>query len=271
MSIHKNKDYLSNLIRSKQSFLCVGLDPDLKKIPDAYLESSQPLFDFCRDVVDATHHLAIAYKINIAFFENHGPDGWIQLEQLINHIPKECFVIADAKRADIGNTSEQYAQYYFDRLKVNALTLHPYMGIDSLQPFLNYSNHWSVVLGLTSNPGSIDFEKLILHNGQMVFETVLEKFSTSGTQDQLMFVIGATQVELMQKVRDVIPNHFLLIPGVGEQGGDLDQTVNLLRNKDEGILINVSRKILFPNGKSSTIVDIRNAAKKYDLEMKKYF
>ncbi|MCC6815430.1 MAG: orotidine-5'-phosphate decarboxylase [Saprospiraceae bacterium] len=267
----KDKNYLIHRIRQKQNFLCIGLDPDLSKIPDQFKCSSTPLLDFCKLVVESTKDLAVAYKINIAFFENHGASGWEQLELLLNTIPEECFVIADAKRADIGNTSSQYATYYFKKLNVDALTLHPYMGVDSIQPFLNFADKWSVILGLTSNPGSADFEKLKMEDGTYLFETILEKFKNAGDINQLMFVIGATQGDLMKKVRSIIPDHFLLIPGVGEQGGDLNETITNLRNQDEGILINVSRKILYPNGLNTTIQDIRSSVLNYATAMKKYF
>lgn len=267
--IVKSKLYLTQRIRRMQSFLCIGLDPDLKKIPSDYLSYEDPLFRFCSDVVSQTQEFAVAYKINIAFFENHGAKGWDQLERLIRIIPQEIFVIADAKRADIGNTSEQYANYYFDKLEVDALTLHPYMGYDSLEPFINYKNHWSVILALTSNPGSSDFEKLRQDDGDFLFEKVLSRFGKS--DDNIMFVVGATQPDYMRRIRDRVPDHFLLIPGVGEQGGDLTMTIQLLRNDKEGVLINVSRGILYPNGKDSTMKDIFEASKTYAEKMKHFF
>ncbi|NOT36724.1 MAG: orotidine-5'-phosphate decarboxylase [Saprospiraceae bacterium] len=266
--IVKDKKYLTERIRTKKSFLCIGLDPDLKKIPSHYSNSKEPLLDFCLDVVGATQQYAVSYKINIAFFENHGPEGWHQLEKLVQSIPEDIFIIADAKRADIGNTSEQYAGYYFKKLNADALTLHPYMGYDSIEPFLKYQEKWSVILGLTSNPGSEDFETVIAQDGTYFFEKVLEKFSKN---ENAMFVIGATQAVYMKKIRNSVPNHFLLIPGVGEQGGDLQETVRLLRNDDEGILINVSRGILYPKGQDTTMQDIEHAAIKYTQTMNSFF
>ncbi|MEP7196957.1 MAG: orotidine-5'-phosphate decarboxylase [Saprospiraceae bacterium] len=267
----KDQQYITERIRSLKSFLCIGLDPDVDKLPEVYKNSSAPVLNFCADVVDNSFEKAVAYKINIAFFESLGPDGWRQLEELVAMIPKECFIIADAKRADIGNTSAQYAKYYFERLQVDALTLHPYMGIDSLEPFLNYKNKWSVILALTSNPGSADFEKIEIKENELLFERVIQKFNSTLYADQIMYVVGATHPDYMSKIRTQAPNNFLLIPGVGEQGGDLDLTVHSLRNEREGILINVSRKILFPKGLESKIGDIKNAIQSYSDQMSKYF
>ncbi|MBK9272091.1 MAG: orotidine-5'-phosphate decarboxylase [Saprospiraceae bacterium] len=267
----KDQDYLAGLIRQKKSFLCVGLDPDLSKMPDSYTTNAAPLFEFCKDVIESTKHTAIAYKINIAFFEAFGPDGWKQLEDLRAILPEESLVIADAKRADIGNTSEKYAQYFFERLNADALTLHPYMGIDSLDPFLAYPDKWSVVLALTSNPGAADFELQKMADDSYLFELVLRKFGNSTYSDRVMFVVGATHSTYLERVRKNVPDAFLLIPGVGEQGGNLQQTILTGRNQKEGLIINVGRKIMYPKGKDTKPQDIQFAAEEFHRQMKEFF
>lgn len=267
----KDSAYLGEQIRLKKSFLCVGLDPDLEKLPNHYLNAKQPFLEFCKDIIEVTHHMAVAYKINIAFFEALGPSGWEQLEQLVNIIPNECLLIADAKRADIGNTSKKYAEYYFDRLQVDAVTLHPYMGVDSLEPFLSYPNKWSVVLALTSNPGSADFELKELSTGELLFESVLQIFVKIKQSNQIMFVVGATHPEYLTKIRKICPDHFLLIPGIGSQGGDLHQVIQAGRNHNEGLLINVSRSIIYPELKKSFKDDVFQAAQNFVTEMSRYF
>ncbi|MFN8280880.1 MAG: orotidine-5'-phosphate decarboxylase [Saprospiraceae bacterium] len=271
MGIHKNAEWLSVRIRDLQSFLCVGLDPDISKIPDSYKKSQEPLLDFCKDVVRATESVAVAYKINVAFFERWGSQGYRQLEELVRFLPQNSFVIADAKRADIGNTSSQYAAYYFDRLNVDAVTLHPYMGLDSLEPFLQYKNKWSVILALTSNPGSADLEMQNMMDGSFLFEKVLSLFGRTEYTDQIMFVVGATQAAQMSRIRQNVPDHFLLIPGIGEQGGDLKATIGSLRNNHEGMLINVSRGISYPNGVNTNFESIVEAASTYSEAMKRFF
>lgn len=269
--MHKNRQYLIQRIREKKNFLCVGLDPDIDKIPESYRSNNEPLFSYCKTIIEESQDFAIAYKINVAFFERQGSEGWRQLEKLVRCIPSECLIIADAKRADIGNTSSQYAQYYFDVLGVDAVTLHPYMGIDSLEPFLRYKNKWSIILALTSNPGSDDFEKLKTESGQYLFEKVISSFNQTEFQDNIMYVVGATQPKWMSEIRSIAKDSFLLIPGVGEQGGDLESTIHRLRIQDEGILINVSRKIMYPNGNQTTREDIRKAVLEYHQIMNQYF
>jgi len=271
LSLPKNKAYLANLIRRKKSFLCVGLDPDLEKIPRSYLDGNEPFYTFCSDVVQSTADFAIAYKINIAFFEALGPEGWVQLEKIVSEIPKDLLLIADAKRADIGNTSKKYADYYFDRLKADAITLHPYMGLDSLLPFLERRDKWSVILALTSNPGAVDFELKTLEGGQPLYEEVINKFFRSEYSDQLMFVVGATKSENMSHVRSISPDSFFLVPGVGEQGGSLEDTIRLGRNQDEGLIINVGRSIMYPKGIHTTMDDVRQAARNFQEQMAKWF
>ncbi len=267
----KNQAYLTRLIQQKKSFLCVGLDPDQDKIPRHYFDRPEPFYCFCRDVVEVTVDFAIAYKINIAFFEALGPEGWIQLEKLVSEIPQELFIIADAKRADIGNTSKKYAEYYFDRLKADALTLHPYMGVDSLLPFLERRDKWSVVLALTSNPGAADFEMRPLEGSGSLYEEVIRKFCHSGYSDNLMFVVGATKSDNMSRIRSLAPDSFFLVPGVGEQGGSLDDTIRFGRNRNEGLIINVGRSIMYPKGLHSSREDIKNAAMHYQVQMAAWF
>jgi len=269
--MHKNQIFLSEQIQRKKSFLCVGLDPDLDKIPDEYLLNETPLLNFCKEIIHCTKHVAIAYKVNIAFFEALGPEGWKQLELLAKEIPDDCLFIADAKRADIGNTSKKYAEYFFDRLGADALTLHPYMGEDSLIPFLERKDKWSIVLALTSNPGASDFELQKTDHGEYFFEMVVKKFNSQEMQNHVMFVVGATQSSYLEKIRLLAPNSFLLIPGVGEQGGSLEDTVKAGRNQQEGLIINVGRKIMYPKGKLSKPDDIRASADEYHLQMKAFF
>ncbi|MBK7231578.1 MAG: orotidine-5'-phosphate decarboxylase [Saprospiraceae bacterium] len=269
--MHKNQPFLSEQIQRKKSFLCVGLDPDLEKIPDEYLNKEEPLLSFCKDVIDCTKHIAIAYKINIAFFEALGPNGWSQLEKLSKEIPEDCLFIADAKRADIGNTSKKYAEYFYDRLGADALTLHPYMGVDSLLPFLVRKDKWSIVLALTSNPGASDFELQKSDQGEYFFEMVVKKFNSQELQEHVMFVVGATQSSYIEKIRLLAPNSFLLIPGVGEQGGSLEDTVKAGRNQTEGLIINVGRKIMYPKGKITKPDDIIASADEFHSQMKVYF
>lgn len=267
----KNAVYLQHSILNKKSFLCVGLDPDPAKIPVSYLNRDTAYLDFCNDVIQQTCAFAIAYKINIAFFEALGPKGWEQLESLVKCIPQDCLVIADAKRADIGNTSKKYAEYYFERLNVDALTLHPYMGMDSLLPFLEYRNKWSVILALTSNSGAADFEKKTLSSGIMVFEEVVNRFTESEFSDHIMFVAGATQTDQLSRLRMSAPKAFFLVPGVGEQGGNLTETIRALRNDREGIIINVGRSIMYPYGNQSKPDDIRMAALDFHQQMSIFF
>ncbi|MBK8449816.1 MAG: orotidine-5'-phosphate decarboxylase [Saprospiraceae bacterium] len=266
----KSKEFISEQIYKKKSLLCVGLDPDKHKISKFYLDQENSFFDFCKDIIECTHDLAIAYKINIAFFEAQGPKGWLQLEKIFKIIPSTCFIIADAKRADIGNTSKQYASYYFDTLAVDAITLHPYMGVDSLEPFLEYKEKWSIILALTSNPGSKDFELQSLHTGKKLYENVIETFVESKYSSNIMFVCGATHPSEFIKIRSLCPDHFLLVPGIGEQGGDLKSTVEFGQNKFGGLLINLSRKVIYPESFTDYKTTVRQLANEYRSEMFKY-
>lgn len=235
---------LTNQIRIKQSFLCVGLDPDWDKIPNHLSKSPEGVLSFCKSIIEATHPYAVAYKPNSAFFEALGPQGFKVMAQVMDAIPKNCFKIWDAKRGDIGNTSQAYAIAGFNHLKVDCITVAPYMGADSIKPFLQ-NGKCIALLGLTSNPGAVDFELLPLANGKLLFQQVMETASSYADDSQLMFVVGATQTEHLAWIRQNFPNHFLLVPGIGAQGGDLETTLILGRNANEGLLINASRSILY--------------------------
>ncbi len=231
-------------IAAKQNFLCVGLDPDFEKIPKYLLDFEDPLFEFCKQIIEATSDLAVAYKPNLAFFECHGTKGWQSLEKIMHLIPSHCFKIADAKRGDIGNTSKMYAKCFFEYFDFDAVTVAPYMGRDSVEPFLSYDGKWVIILALTSNSGSNDFEMLETNNGK-VYEHVIRKAATWGNKENTMFVVGATQPDHFSKIRSIVPDHFFLIPGIGAQGGNLEDVCNTCINKDYGILINNGRNILY--------------------------
>lgn len=265
--IIKDHNYISLQIKKKNSMLCVGLDPDLSKLEDRFLNTSTPLQSFCTEIINATHDLAIAYKLNVAFFESFGPKGWEQLAEVVHSIPNDCLIILDAKRADIGNTSAQYARYYFEDLKVDAVTLHPYMGLDSIAPFLSYANKWSVVLALTSNEGSNDIEQKRLDSGIKVYEHILELYSKNYNSNQIMFVCGATHPEEFKSIRKIVPDHFLLVPGIGAQGGNLKSVIENGANASGGLLINVSRAISYPSGNGNYTSLVRKAAEFYQQEM----
>ena len=262
-----NRSELINQIRNKQSFLCVGLDTDLEKIPSFLLNYEDPIFEFNKRIIDATQDLCVAYKPNIAFYEAYGPKGWESLKKTIDYIPKEIFTIADAKRGDIGNTSNMYAEAFFKTYEFDAITLSPYMGEDSIGPFLSYENKWSIVLALTSNNGSENFQKLNLNKDSFVYEKVLKEVSKWGSLNNTMFVVGATKAKELKKIRQIVPEHFLLIPGVGAQGGDLNEVVKNGINKDVGLLINSSRGIIYAGSEKDFELKARNSAQKLQLQM----
>lgn len=239
-----NKNDLTSLVRSRKNFLCVGLDTDIEKIPQHLLAYENPVLEFNRAIIEATQDICIAYKINTAFYEWMGAKGWDILEQTRKAIPERLFTIADAKRGDIGNTSGMYAKAFFDTLNFDAVTVHPYMGRDSVEPFLQYKDKWTIVLGLTSNPGSADFEQEDAGD-RKVYEMVLEKSAAWGSDENMMYVIGATKANELEKIRKIIPGHFLLVPGVGAQGGNLEEVCRSGKNKDGGLLINASRSIIY--------------------------
>lgn len=260
-----NAQRLFNRILERNSFLCVGLDPDPAKMPSKFRTDPDGLYGFCADIIDATRDLCVAYKPNLAFFEHHGTDGWNALKRIIDHIGKDHLVIADAKRGDIGNTATMYANAFFGTLGADAVTVAPYMGRDSVEPFLSYPDKWAVVLALTSNKGSEDFQLLSVREGgivQPLFETVLQKVASWGTTDNLMFVVGATHPDLFRAVRKIVPDHFLLVPGVGAQGGDLEAVCAAGMNQRCGLLVNSSRQILYASSGDDFAAKARLEAEK---------
>jgi len=261
------KEIVDN-IKKKGSFLCVGLDVDLEKIPSFLLDFEDPVFEFNKRVIDATKDLCVAYKPNIAFYEKLGPKGWDSLEKTVDYIPNDIFTIADAKRGDIGNTSKYYAQTFFEYLKFDAITVAPYMGSDSVMPFLEYENKWVILLALTSNQGANDFQLQQLEQDQL-FEKVLKTSKEWGTADNLMYVTGATQAPMLQNIRDIVPEHFLLVPGVGAQGGSLTEVATNGMNSDCGLLVNSSRGIIYAGNGDDFDKDVRTKALELSQEMSK--
>ncbi len=265
-----NRSQLIQAIRKKKSVLCVGLDTDPAKIPTHLQGDEDPVFAFNKAIIDATAPYTVAYKLNTAFYEAQGIKGWLSLQKTLNYIPQGIFTIADAKRGDIGNTADQYATTFFQTYPFHSVTVAPYMGEDSVAPFLKHKGRWAIVLGLTSNTGSQDFQMLQLADGRHLYEETLRKVSTWGSPDNLMFVIGATQTEQLLHIRSIVPEHFLLIPGVGAQGGDLDEVCKAGMNADAGILINVSRAVIYAGSGEDFAQKAGDAAKDYQQQMAKY-
>lgn len=268
------KEQLFNQIKAKASYLCVGLDTDIKKIPQHLLKEKDPIFEFNRQIIDATANFAVAYKPNIAFYEAMGTRGWDSLQKTIEYIPQECFTIADAKRGDIGNTSSLYARAFFDKdssgMSFDSITVAPYMGKDSVTPFLEFDGKWVILLALTSNEGSFDFQRLKLNNESELFEEVLRKSQEWGNDQQLMYVVGATRAEKLQEVRAIVPNHFLLVPGVGAQGGSLEEVSKYGMNSSCGLLVNSSRAIIYASSREDFAQVAGKEAQKVQQEMDKY-
>lgn len=267
------KQQLFENILKKQSFLCIGLDTDIKRIPEHLLENSDPVFTFNKAIIDATAKYCVAYKPNAAFYESMGVEGTIALEKTIEYIRvkyPDQFIILDAKRGDIGNTSEMYAMSAFKHMKANAITVAPYMGEDSVKPFLNYEGKWVILLALTSNKGSHDFQLIEDAKGERLFEKVLRKSQEWGTADQLMYVVGATQGSMFADVRKYVPDHFLLVPGVGAQGGSLAEVVKYGMNKQCGLLVNSSRGIIYADNTINYAFAAGAAAKELQTEMAGY-
>lgn len=265
----ERKELVEN-IKRKKSFLCVGLDTDIKKIPEHLLRVSEPIFEFNKAIIDATARYCVAYKPNLAFYECFGVEGWIALEKTIKYLKEnypDQFIIADAKRGDIGNTSQMYARSFFGHLDVDALTVAPYMGEDSISPFFGYNGKWVVVLGLTSNKGSQDFQLLQDENGTPLFENVMRKVSAWGNNDNTMFVVGATQGKMFEKVRRIIPEKFLLVPGVGAQGGSLKEVAEYGLTEDCGLLVNSSRGIIYASDGTDFAEKAGQKAKELQEEM----
>jgi orotidine-5'-phosphate decarboxylase len=256
-------------IKEKRSFLCVGLDTDLEKIPSHLLDTEDPIFEFNKAIIDATKDYCVAYKPNIAFYECLGIKGWLSLEKTLNYIPKNIFTIADAKRGDIGNTSTYYAKTFFEYLNCDSVTIAPYMGEDSITPFLEFKNKWAIVLALTSNKGALDFQEIKNHEGKELFKSVLEKTASWGTPENLMYVVGATRAEQIGEVRKVVPNHFFLVPGVGAQGGSLEAVCNFGWNDDCGLLVNSSRGIIYASNNEDFAKQAKNEAMKIQLQMER--
>ncbi len=264
-----NKQELLRQIQQKKSFLCIGLDVDIEKIPQHLKEKKDPIFAFNKAIIDATHHLAVAYKPNIAFYEAHGVKGWESLQKTIEYLNKnypEVFTIADAKRGDIGNTSTMYAKAFFEDLGFDSVTVAPYMGSDSVEPFLAFKDKFTILLGLTSNKGGLDFQGLSTPNGKL-YEEVLQTALTWKNAQQLMFVVGATKASYFEKIRMIVPNHFLLVPGVGAQGGSLQEVCKYGLNNEVGLLINSSRGIIYAGNDVDFDKKAQKEAKKLQLEM----
>ncbi len=259
---------LFDQILKKRSFLSVGLDSDLKKIPTHLLQTEDPIFEFNKQIIDSTKDLCVSYKLNIAFYEAMGVKGWISLEKTLKYIPEEIFVIADAKRGDIGNTCNKYAEAFFETLHCDGLTIAPYMGEDSVSPFLKYPGKWAILLALTSNIGSRDFQ-FLESEGKTLYQHVLAKSKTWGSKENLMYVVGATHPENFLDIRKEVPDHFLLVPGIGAQGGDLEAVCHNGMNDSCGLLINSSRSIIYAGNDASFSDASRQAALSYKLEMDK--
>lgn len=257
-------------IKRKQSFLCVGLDTDIRKIPQHLLTEEEPIFAFNRAIVDATAQYCIAYKPNLAFYEAMGVKGWIALERTIEYIRKnypDQFIIADAKRGDIGNTSQLYARTFFEEMDVDAVTVAPYMGEDSVTPFLGYDGKWVILLALTSNKGSQDFQRTKDKDGQPLFEKVLCKSQEWANADQMMYVVGATQGQAFEDIRRIAPNHFLLVPGIGAQGGSLEEVCRYGMTKDCGLIVNSSRAIIYADSSETFAQTAAQKAKETQQQM----
>ena len=267
-----NRQELFENIRRKASFLCVGLDTDIRKIPACLRDDKDAIFTFNKAIIDATADLCIAYKPNLAFYESMGLAGWEAFEKTVQYIRThypDQFIIADAKRGDIGNTSEMYARSFFDLLDIQAVTVAPYMGEDSVKPFLSYEGHWVILLGLTSNKGSHDFQLTPDAEGERLFERVLRISQTWGNTDNMMYVVGATQGKLFEDVRRIVPDHFLLVPGVGAQGGSLEEVARYGMNNMCGLIVNSSRKIIYAGNDEHFAEAARQQAENVQKEMYK--
>jgi len=270
--ITMNRKELIEQIRTKKSFLCIGLDTDITKIPEHLLDAEDPVYEFNKQIIDATKEYCVSYKINTAFYESRGLAGWQSLIRTWNYLPKDTFSIADAKRGDIGNTSEMYAKAFFQAessgMSFDSVTVAPYMGADSVKPFLKFENKWAIVLVLTSNEGSKDFQFLPVAEETMLFERVIQTVSGWGTNDNIMFVVGATRGESFLTIRKHAPDHFLLVPGVGAQGGNLQDVCKYGMNKDCGLLINSSRAVIYASSGKDFAEAAAVEARKVQNEMK---
>lgn len=261
------REELFAAIQQKQSFLCIGLDTDITKIPEHLLQEKDPVFAFNKAIIEATHDLCVAYKPNMAFYEANGVAGWQSLERTCKIIPENCFSIADAKRGDIGNTSAMYAKAFFDELGFDSVTVAPYMGSDSVKPFLRKNGEWVILLALTSNEGASDFQLQPTANDKKLYEEVLRVSQQWGTADNMMYVVGATKADALKHIRTIIPDHFLLVPGVGAQGGSLHDVAANGMNKHCGLLVNASRSILYASNGKDFAEKAREEAQKLQEEM----
>lgn len=261
------KEQLIDEIKATRSFLCVGLDTDMDKIPPHLLDTEDPIFEFNKAIIDATKDYCVAYKPNIAFYECLGPKGWESLKKTLDYIPKNKFTIADAKRGDIGNTSNYYAKTFFEYMDFDAITIAPYMGEDSVTPFLQYKDKWVIILALTSNKGALDFQFITDMNGEKLYEHVLRKTSQWGNSENTMYVVGATRAEGIANVRKMVPNNFFLVPGLGAQGGSLEETAKYGWNDDCGLLVNSSRGIIYASNGEDFAKKAGEAAKAIQQEM----
>jgi orotidine-5'-phosphate decarboxylase len=267
-----NKAALLEQIKAKRSVLCVGLDTDLEKIPTHLLKEDDPVFAFNKAIIDATAAFTVAYKPNIAFYESIGVKGWQSLEKTIQYLDvkyPEIFTIADAKRGDIGNTSKMYAKAFFENMNFDSITVAPYMGEDSVTPFLDFPNKWVILLGLTSNKGAFDFQFIENAEGEALFESVMKKAQKWATADQLMFVLGATKTEHLARLRSIAPEHFFLVPGVGAQGGSLEEVLKKATNKDYGVLVNSTRGIIYQSNGLDFAQAAGSAARTLQQEMER--
>ena len=267
-----NRSELVNQIKTKRSFLCVGLDTDLKKMPEHLLKEADPIFAFNKAIIDATADYCVSYKPNLAFYEAFGVKGLISFEKTIKYLKDNYpnhFIVADAKRGDIGNTSAMYARTFFDEYDVDSLTVAPYMGEDSVTPFLGYEGKWVILLALTSNKGSHDFQLTEDNNGERLFEKVLRTSQNWGNADNMMYVVGATQGRMFEDIRKIVPNHFLLVPGVGAQGGSLEEVCKYGMNKDCGLLVNSSRGIIYASKGEDFAEQAAKNAKELQQQMDK--
>ena len=265
-----NKQELFENIKRKQSFLCVGLDTDIKKIPEHLLKEEDPIFAFNKAIIDATAPYCIAYKPNLAFYESMGVKGWIAFEKTVEYIKKnypDQFIIADAKRGDIGNTSAMYARTFFEELDIDSVTVAPYMGEDSVTPFLTYEGKWVILLALTSNKGSYDFQLTEDKDGERLFEKVLRKSQAWANDENMMYVVGATQGRMFEDIRRIVPNHFLLVPGIGAQGGSLEEACKYGMNSKCGLIVNSSRAIIYADKSEAFAQAAKNEAEKVQKQM----
>lgn len=265
-----NRQQLIEQIKTKKSFLCVGLDTDLKKVPQHILNEEDPIFSFNKAIIDATAPYCVSYKPNLAFYEAFGVKGLISFEKTVKYLKENYphhFIIADAKRGDIGNTSAMYARTFFEEYDIDSLTVAPYMGEDSVTPFLGYEGHWVILLALTSNKGSLDFQMTTDEQGERLFEKVLKKSQQWGTKDNMMYVVGATQGRMFEDIRKLAPEHFLLVPGVGAQGGSLEEVCRYGMTSDCGLLVNSSRGIIYASTGSDFAEDAGQKAKELQEQM----